>query len=131
IPRWILAGVLLLTLAMAGRAHAGIIRKGPASCGGVALTFDLCPVAHGGGYDEALVHLLVDHHIHATFFPSGRWIDQHDAAMRKLLAVPYFEIGTHGQAHVSLPGLSPEAQRQEIVGPVSELASKYGRPSTL
>src|SRR6266436_4761971 len=94
-PRWILIGVFLLTLAAAGRAHAGVVRKGPASCGGVALTFDLCPVAHGGGYDEALVHLLVDHHIHATFFPSGRWIDHHDAAMRQLLAIPYFEIGTH------------------------------------
>jgi peptidoglycan/xylan/chitin deacetylase (PgdA/CDA1 family) len=120
-----------LALALVAWSEPGVVRSGPATCKGIALTFDLCPVKEGAGFDEVLVHELIAHHIHATFFPSGRWMVQHDAALRELLAVPYFELGTHGEAHASLPKLSGEALRHEITTPAARLAHDYGRVTTL
>src|SRR5262249_58234250 len=74
---------------------APILRSGPPGCRTVALTFDLCPVREGSGYDGALLDLLVARHVPATFFPSGRWIETHDAEVRALLAGPLFELGPH------------------------------------
>jgi peptidoglycan/xylan/chitin deacetylase (PgdA/CDA1 family) len=102
-----------------------VIRRAGRACAGIALTFDLCPVRSGSGFDEPLIRVLTEHHIHATFFASGTWIASHDLALRELLAVPYFEIGTHGETHASLPPLSLQAQRREIRGPVARLGTTY------
>jgi peptidoglycan/xylan/chitin deacetylase (PgdA/CDA1 family) len=112
-------------------AEPGVVRSGPAACHGLALTFDLCPVSKGRGFDETLIHELIADRIHATFFPSGAWIEKHDADLRELLAVPFFEIGTHGGAHVSLPKLSLDAQERDMLVPVHLLASEYGRKAVL
>lgn len=115
---------------LGARATPPVLRSGPPGCHGIALTFDLCPVAHGSGFDEPLVHALVAHRIHSTFFPSGRWMATHDAAVRELLAVPFFELGTHGETHRSLAGLPQKIQRDEIVAPARRLAD-YGRATHL
>lgn len=125
----------LLTLAAwpagAGEALAQVIRSGPASCKAVAFTFDMCPVRSGSGYDEALIRLLVDKRIPATFFLSGRWTETHADQVKTLLAVPFFEIGTHGQTHAHLPLLDPAAQREEIRQAVVLLQSRYGLAAPL
>jgi peptidoglycan-N-acetylglucosamine deacetylase len=86
----------------------------------------MCPVRSGSGYDEALIRLLLDQRIPATFFLSGRWVETHADQVKALLAVPFFEIGTHGQAHAHLPLLDPAAQREEIRQAVTLLRSRYG-----
>jgi peptidoglycan-N-acetylglucosamine deacetylase len=111
--------------------HAEIIRGGPRSCKAVALTFDMCPVREGSGYDEPLVRTLIEKQIPATFFLSGRWVAKHDAEVRALLAVPFFEVGTHGHVHAHLPELDDEQQRHEIMQPVTLLRSRYGHNTTL
>jgi peptidoglycan-N-acetylglucosamine deacetylase len=117
-----LSGLLLLS----GDGTAQVIRGGAPSCQAVALTFDLCPVRQGTGYDAALIDYLIEHKIPATFFASGRWIAKHDPEMKKLLSVPFFEMGTHGQVHAHLATLDEEAQRTEIIGAVNLLKSRYG-----
>ncbi|HEU5407081.1 MAG TPA: hypothetical protein VFU48_04905, partial [Nitrospira sp.] len=37
---------------------AQVIKSGPPTCPGVALTFDLCPVRKGSGYDQTLMDYL-------------------------------------------------------------------------
>ena len=106
---------------------AEVIREGPRECKAVALTFDMCPVREGSGYDEPLVRTLIEKNIPATFFLSGRWIAKHDAEVRALLAVPFFEVGTHGHVHAHLPELDEKQQRREILEPVTMLRTKYGR----
>ena len=103
-----------------------VVREGPRECKGIALTFDLCPVKQGSGYDDGLVQTLIDRHIPATFFMSGRWMMKHDAQVTSLLAVPFFEVGTHGQVHAHLPELSKDAQREEIQQAVELLRARYG-----
>jgi len=108
----------------------GLIRHARRGCHQVALTFDLCPVRRGSGFDSALVDELADDHIPATFFVSGSWMARHGDALRRLLAVPFFEVETHGQVHAHLTGLDATAQRREIEGPVALLHARYNREST-
>lgn len=112
-----------------GRAE--VIREGPRGCKAVALTFDMCPVREGSGYDEPLVRTLIENKIPATFFLSGRWMAKHDEEVRALLAVPFFEVGTHGHVHAHLPELDEEQQRHEIMQPVTLLRSRYGHTTIL
>src|SRR5262245_4510907 len=92
-----------LTATVPTTASAQVIKSGPASCPGVALTFDLCPVRKGPGYDRALVDYLIDRHIPATFFMSGKWMAAHEEEVDRLLGIGFFEIGTHGEVHAHLP----------------------------
>ena len=126
LSRYLLAASVSVLLATAGDGVAQVVREGPTTCQAVALTFDLCPVRQGPGYDAALVEYLIEHHIPATFFASGRWIEKHDVEMKKLLAVPFFEMGTHGQAHAHLTTLDEGRQQVEIIGAVDLLKSRYG-----
>lgn len=128
---WIMAGLLGLSLWMPRDGQAQVIRAGPSDCKAVALTFDMCPVRAGGGYDEPLVQTLIDKRIPATFFLSGRWMAKHDAEVRALLAVPFFEVGTHGDVHAHLPNLDEAHQRREIAEPVTILRTRYGYAAPL
>ena len=122
--------VLLVTV-MPSFTQAQVIKSGPPSCPGVALTFDLCPVRNGGGYDQALIDYLIEQKIPATFFMSGKWITKHDRQVKALLQVPFFEVGTHGEVHAHMPLHSADEQKQEILGPVRLLKTKYHHDATL
>ncbi|MEP6888428.1 MAG: polysaccharide deacetylase family protein [Nitrospirales bacterium] len=127
--------IVLIVMVLVGTcpavSFAEVIREGPRSCKTVAFTFDMCPVREGSGYDEPLVRTLIEKEIPATFFLSGRWMAKHDAEVRMLLAVPFFEVGTHGHVHAHLPELDDEQQRHEIMQPVTLLRSRYGHKTTL
>ena len=122
---------LALALISLAPAQGEVIKSGPPACPGVALTFDLCPVLDGSGYDQALIDYLIEHKIPATFFLSGRWIRKHDDQVKELLGIPFFEIGTHGEVHAHLPMHPVDEQRQEILGPVRLLKARYGHHATL
>jgi peptidoglycan-N-acetylglucosamine deacetylase len=122
----ILTVIIAFSFGLSATGMAEVIREGPRGCKAVALTFDMCPVREGSGYDEPLVRTLIEKQIPATFFLSGRWMVKHDAEVKELLAVPFFEVGTHGHVHAHLPELDEEQQRREILEPVTILRSKYG-----
>lgn len=130
---WILslALILLFVPAAASFTQAQVIKSGPSSCPGVALTFDLCPVRNGTGYDQALIDYLIEQKMPATFFMSGRWIAKHDHQVKALLLIPFFEVGTHGEVHAHMPLHSAEEQKQEILGPVRLLKAKYNHDSNM
>jgi len=121
----------LTAVALPAQGNAQVITSGPPSCPGVALTFDLCPVRGGSGYDHRLIDYLIEHRIPATFFMSGTWIAKHDHHVRALLQVPFFEIGTHGDVHAHLPMHSSDEQKQEILGPVRILKTRYDHETSL
>lgn len=120
-----------LTLAAATDARAQVIKSGPPACPTIALTFDLCPVRKGAGYDKALIEYLIDHNIPATFFMSGQWIAKHDPEVEQLLGIAFFEVGTHGEVHAHLPMHNAEEQRVEILGPVKLLSEHYAHDTVL
>lgn len=110
---------------------AQVIKSGPPTCPAVALTFDLCPVQKGPGYDRPLIDYLVTHHIPATFFMSGNWMAKHEAQVDHLLGTGFFEIGTHGAIHAHLPMHGAEAQRTEMLRPVTFLREHFAHTATL
>lgn len=122
-----MVGVLLTGVA----GLAQVVTSGPATCPGVALTFDLCPVLGSSGYDKPLFDLLLTRHVPATFFLSGRWITRHAEETKDLLTVPFFEIGTHGQVHAHLPLLKADGQQAEMLAPARVLRTRYHREATL
>ncbi|TKS59360.1 MAG: hypothetical protein EWM72_02372 [Nitrospira sp.] len=130
---WLLSVLLIgsLSLSLPTRSPAQVIKSGPPSCPGIALTFDLCPVRKGPGYDQALVDYLIQHQIPSTFFMSGKWMAKHEEEVDHLLGVDFFEIGTHGEVHAHLPMLNADEQRTEILGPVKVLHKHYAHEATL
>src|SRR5262245_59937542 len=98
--------LLLLLLCPAGLAQAQTtpielhhrLALSSADDRAVALTLDAC----GGGYDEALVELLIAQRIPVTVFATRRWIDRHPQAVAVLNAHPeLFDIEDHGDRHVA------------------------------
>jgi len=124
-------GLAALTLLASADSDAQVIKSGPPACPTIALTFDLCPVRKGTGYDQALIDYLVEHKIPATFFMSVRWIAKHDAEVEQLLGIGFFEVGTHGEVHAHLPMHDADAQRVEISGPVKLLSEHYAHEAVL
>ena len=130
-PLPVLAALAVLLLQAPGQSHAQVITSGPPACPTIALTFDLCPVRKGAGYDKALIEYLIEHSIPATFFLSGRWIAKHDPEVEQLLEIAFFEVGTHGEVHTHLPMQNAEEQRTEILGPVKVLSEHYAHEAVL
>ena len=129
LPGALLLGGLLWAIPTPSRAQ--VITSGPPSCSGVALTFDLCPVKKGPGYDRELVDYLVQRQIPSTFFVSGKWMAKHVEEVDRLLGVSFFEIGTHGNVHAHLPMHNADEQRKEILGPVRMLHDHHAHDATL
>lgn len=127
---WILAASALLSLTPHD-SLAQVVKAGPPACPTIALTFDLCPVRKGAGYDQALVDYLIEHKIPATFFMSGQWIAKHDPEVEQLLGIGFFEVGTHGEVHAHLPMQTADEQRSEILGPVKLLSEHYAHEAVL
>ena len=128
---WILTASAVLVSLTPYDSLSQVVRAGPPACPAIALTFDLCPVRKGAGYDQALVDYLIEHKIPATFFMSGRWIAKHDPEVEQLLGIGFFEVGTHGEVHAHLPMQSADEQRNEILGPVKLLSEHYAHEAVL
>jgi peptidoglycan-N-acetylglucosamine deacetylase len=127
---WTVVAFLILFMTPAV-SRAQVIKSGPGACPAIALTFDLCPVRKGTGYDKALVDYLIEHKIPATFFMSGQWITKHDPEVEQLLEIGFFEVGTHGDVHAHLPMQNADEQRTEILGPVKLLSEHYAHEAVL
>jgi peptidoglycan/xylan/chitin deacetylase (PgdA/CDA1 family) len=120
-----------LTLLAPARGESQVITSGSTACPAIALTFDLCPVRKGAGYDNALVEYLIEHKIPATFFMSGQWIAKHDPEVEQLLSIGFFEVGTHGEVHAHLPMHNAVEQQVEIAGPIKLLSEHYAHEAVL
>jgi len=128
---WILVASAVLVSLTPHDSLAQVVKAGPPVCPTIALTFDLCPVRKGAGYDKALVDYLIEHKIPATFFMSGQWIAKHDPEVEQLLGIGFFEVGTHGEVHAHLPMQNADEQRNEILGPVKLLSEHYAHEAVL
>jgi peptidoglycan/xylan/chitin deacetylase (PgdA/CDA1 family) len=120
-----------LTFSFPTGSLAQVIKSGPPTCPGLALTFDLCPIGKGLSYDQALVDYLIQHQIPSTFFMSGKWMAKHKQEVDHLIGIEFFEVGTHGEVHTHLPMHNADEQRTEILGPVQVLREHYVHEATL
>lgn len=96
------AGGPAVTLPPLAANLKGSIRrvKLPAGRRLVALTFDICENGNEiSGYDADIFDTLRRLDVKATFFPSGKWLLDHQERARQLMADPLFQVGTHSWTH--------------------------------
>lgn len=96
----------------------------------VALTFDLCH-SSGSGFDWNIYNYLKDNQIPATFFASGKWLENHQSEAQALSQVDFFEIGIHGHTHTKLALLTAEQIKNELVLAQEALDQTTGRATNL
>jgi len=99
-----------LTATPVARALRGSIRRVmlPPGLKLIALTFDLCEgYGEVTGYDGAIVDYLRANRVKATFFSSGKWLENHPERTDQLLADPLFEMGNHTWTHKNLRKVDP------------------------
>jgi peptidoglycan/xylan/chitin deacetylase (PgdA/CDA1 family) len=80
----------------------------------IALTFDACPRKERLEFSNEIVNFLQKEKIPATFFVSGLWAVNSQAPLKRLAAVPFFQIGMHGYHHWKSSDLTEPVIASEI-----------------
>jgi peptidoglycan/xylan/chitin deacetylase (PgdA/CDA1 family) len=83
---------------------------GPRSCNTVALTYDAGSGADGAA---AVLDVLRAHNLHATFFLTGRWVEQFPTLARRVRDEGH-EIASHSYSHPDFTTISEDAMREEL-----------------
>jgi polysaccharide deacetylase family sporulation protein PdaB len=94
----------------------------------IALTFD---ISWGTVMPPKVIAILRREHVAATFFLSGPWVAAHPEIVRQIAAVPYFEVESHGQAHVNLGRLGAAAVEANIEKANAAIYAVTGRRPTM
>lgn len=94
----------------------------------IALTFD---ISWGKIMPPKVVAILERDRVPATFFLSGPWIRYNADFVKSMAKVPYFELETHGQAHVNFSGLGSRGVITNIQKAADELYAVTGRRPTM
>jgi peptidoglycan/xylan/chitin deacetylase (PgdA/CDA1 family) len=76
----------------------------------VALTFDDGPTREGAA---AVLEVLREKNVRATFFVTGRELEQNMAAGREIVAAGH-ELGNHSYSHTRMVFVSPSFVRREV-----------------
>lgn len=98
----------------------------------VALTFDVCQdPLYPAGFDAAIVDVLKQYDVPATFFLGGDWMRTHPEETKLLAGNPNFELGNHSWSHPDFTQLSEEQMGQEIEQTEDMLFQTTGRHSRL
>lgn len=82
----------------------------PGSGGLMALTYDDGP---NTAWTPALLELLAEHDVKATFFLLGKYAEQEPALLREIAAAGH-AIGNHTYSHVSMPMHGDATIREEL-----------------
>lgn len=83
----------------------------------VAISFD---AAWGADKTEAIIEILKEFEVDATFFLVGFWVDDYPE-MTKAIDEAGFEIGTHSNTHPDMVKLSKETMKNELETSISKI----------
>ena len=94
----------------------------------VVLTFDDGPIPK---HSNAILAILAEQCIKATFFEVGRMAQEHPEGVRKLIAAGH-SVGTHTQNHpLTMNRLPIEAAQKEIDDGIASVSAALGDPALL
>jgi polysaccharide deacetylase family sporulation protein PdaB len=94
----------------------------------IALTFD---ISWGNVMPAKVIAILERERVAATWFLSGPWVTAHPDLVRAMARVPYFEIESHGQAHVNFSALGSDGVRQNLEKANAAIYAVTGRRPTM
>ena len=110
-----------------GGGPATAISHGPRTVNNIALTFDM-----GGRLDPAvdIVQWLIDHGVHATFFPTGKSATQTTEGLQAMqLAATrpdLFDFGNHSWDHPDFRGLTAAQMADQLTRTETALLPIFG-----
>ena len=89
---------------------------------GVILTFDQ---GYENGYTESILDTLKEKDVKAVFFLTGDYAKRNRELVKRMIAEGHI-IGNHGMEHKSMPTLSPDAAKNEIMSLHDYVKQEYG-----
>lgn len=92
-----------------------------------SLSFD---AAWGAEDTPTLIRILNEHHVHATFFVVGQWVDKYPDAV-KALSDAGNEVMNHSDTHPHMPTLSREAMEAQVSQCDQKIEKITGKKPTL
>ena len=88
----------------------------------IVITFDQ---GYENGYTASILDTLREKNVHAIFFLTGDYAKREEALVKRMIAEGH-TLGNHGMTHASLPTLSEEAARKEIMSLHEFVLNNYG-----
>ena len=95
--------------------------------GEIYLTFDQ---GYENGYTEPILDTLKEKKVKAVFFLTGDYAERNEKLVRRMLDEGHI-IGNHGMKHASLPTLTDEQVKTEIISLHDFVRDKYNYEMTL
>ncbi|MBQ3162061.1 MAG: polysaccharide deacetylase family protein [Oscillospiraceae bacterium] len=95
--------------------------------GEIYLTFDQ---GYENGYTEPILDTLKEKNVKAVFFLTGDYAERNEKLVKRMLDEGHI-IGNHGMKHASLPTLTDEQVRTEIMSLHDFVKDKYNYEMTL
>lgn len=95
--------------------------------GEIYLTFDQ---GYENGYTESILDTLKEKNVKAVFFLTGDYAERNEKLVKRMLDEGHI-IGNHGMKHASLPTLTDEQVRTEIMSLHDFVKEKYNYEMTL
>lgn len=95
--------------------------------GEIYLTFDQ---GYENGYTEPILDTLKEKNVKAVFFLTGDYAERNEKLVKRMLDEGHI-IGNHGMKHASLPTLTDEQVRTEIMSLHDFVKEKYNYEMTL
>lgn len=92
-----------------------------------SLSFD---AAWGAEDTPTLIRILNEHHVHATFFVVGQWVDKYPDAV-KALSDAGNEVMNHSDTHPHMPQLSREEMQKQVEQCDAKIEKITGKKPTL
>ncbi|MGE5580628.1 MAG: polysaccharide deacetylase family protein [Bacillota bacterium] len=128
---WAACAADFLGMFEARSVMAGIapVYRGNSSASNVALMFN---VDWGEEYLPAVLDILAEKKVSATFFPTGSWAEKNAELVARMVADGH-EVGNHGALHSHVEGMSREDLHRLIQSGEERIAVAAGgaRPSRL
>jgi peptidoglycan-N-acetylglucosamine deacetylase len=125
------AAAMLLPSSSAAQVAEQPVTHGSRERGVIALTFDACATGRSSRYDSAITRILVSHHVPATLFLCGAWMESHPAAVCSLAHNPLFELANHSFDHPHLRALDDAHLRRELARTQDVMQKLTGRSAKL
>ncbi|MGN0621186.1 MAG: polysaccharide deacetylase family protein [Porcipelethomonas sp.] len=88
----------------------------------IILTFDQ---GYENGYTEPILDTLKEKNVKAIFFLTGDYAKKEDELVKRMIDEGHI-LGNHGMTHASMPDLSQEELREEVMSLHEYVLDKYG-----
>lgn len=88
----------------------------------IILTFDQ---GYENGYTEKILDTLKEKNVSAIFFLTGDYAKKEKALVQRMIDEGHV-LGNHGMTHASLPDLSPEEAKEELMSLHNYVLDEYG-----